>query len=564
MKTITLVGSLLCAVVIVMAAMLLAPQPRSAGEAAATFGTGALHFRMMQLTDRFGRMPITAYTGAKRHVDAMKVRARERRARRMASRPAGTQMPSPAGILSADATTSAPAGALQTPSAESIQPGAWRWLGPGNIGGRIRSLVIDPANPDVMLAGSVGGGIWKTTNGGAAWFAVDDFMAVLSVSSIVLDPANSKIVFAGTGEGYNNGDAIRGAGIFKSVDGGDSWTQLAATADDPSFWAVNRVTMSADGKTLLAGMAAGIYRSTDGGQTFARIASGIPSQDVQFHPTNSSYAVAAGWGGIAFTRDGGATWRQAAGLPANGSGRIEVAYAPSAPGVVYTSIDEAGGSLYRSNDGGATFDPVATRDLLDNQGWYNNAIWVNPDNSNDLIVGGALLRHSLDGGLTWQELTGLHVDNHAIVAQPGYDDAGHRTVFVANDGGIYRTDDIRPASGAPPTFEALNNNLGVTQFYGGAGHASTGVIVGGTQDNGTLVYRPSSGRNWVQTLGSDGGNTASDPTDSARFYSETIYLSLFRSTKGGTDFTPISNGIADAGANANFIAPYCSIRMIRM
>ena len=553
-KTRFLIPLLLCATVGALNGVLLVPGRHGDGagrEEPATFGTGALHFRMMQLTDRFGRMPITAYTGAKRHVETMKARARERRAAGAALRLDAPAAPSPAG------STGAFAGAAQNASAEPVQPGAWRWLGPGNIGGRIRSLVIDPTNPDVMLAGSVGGGIWKTTNGGAAWFAVDDFMAVLSVSSMVLDPANPKIIFAGTGEGYNNGDAIRGAGVFKSVDGGDSWTQLAATAENPAFWAVNRLAMSPDGRILLAGMAAGIYRSADGGSTFTWVPSSLPTQDVEFHPTDSSRAIAAGWGGIAFTRDGGLTWHAAAGLPAGGSGRIEIAYARSTPDVVYASVDEAGGSLYRSNDGGATFDLVAAaRNLLDGQGWYDNAIWVNPDNSNDLIVGGVLLRHSVDGGQTWQELIGLHVDDHAIVAQPGYDDARHRVLFVANDGGVYKTDDIRPPSGALPTFEPLNNNLGVTQFYGGAGNIATGVIVGGAQDNGTLVYRPSSGRSWTQSLGSDGGNTAADPADSSRFYSETVYLSLYRSTSAGADFTPISAGIADAGTNANFIAPY--------
>ncbi len=552
LKAGVVIGALLCAAIAGMNGVLLAPQRDVAGEgreAPATFGTGALHFRMMQLTDRFGRMPITAYTRAKRHVDEMQARARARRAADAASQFGAAPAPFSADPAAASSTT-------QAASGETIQPGAWRWLGPGNIGGRIRSLVIDPTNPDVMLAGSVGGGIWKTTNGGAAWFAVDDFMAVLSVASMAIDPVNPKIIFAGTGEGYNNGDAIRGAGIFRSTDGGGTWTQLATTADDAAFWAVNRLAMSPNGKTLLAATASGIYRSTNGGDTFKAVTTAIPAQDLQFHPTDSSRAIASGWGSVAWSRDGGLTWRLADGLPSGGSGRIEIAYARSAPDIVYASVDEEGGSLYRSNDGGATFDLVSSRNLLDRQGWYDNAIWVNPRNSNDVIVGGVMLRHSLDGGLTWQELIGLHVDIHAIVEQPGYDDKNNRTLFVANDGGVYKTADIRPASGALPTFEPLNNNLGVTQFYGGAGNSGTGVIVGGSQDNGTLVYRPASGPIWTQTLGGDGGNTAADPVDESRFYSETIYLSLFRSTSGGATFAPISHGIADAGVNANFIAPY--------
>jgi hypothetical protein len=273
-KPLVLIAFLLCVTVAALNGLLIAPEPDAAAEgreAPATFGTGAMHFRLMQLTDRFGRMPIDAYTRAKHHVDGMKARARARQAARDASQPVAASAASPAAETTSTTTLTV---AASSPDAASgpIRPGAWRWLGPGNIGGRIRSLVINPTNPDVMIAGSVGGGIWKTTTGGADWFAVDDFMAVLSVSSLVMDPANPNIVFAGTGEGYNNGDAIRGAGIFKSTDAGNSWSQLAATASDAAFWAVNRLAMSRDGTILLAGTASGTYRSTNGGATFTRMA----------------------------------------------------------------------------------------------------------------------------------------------------------------------------------------------------------------------------------------------------------------------------------------------------
>jgi hypothetical protein len=551
MKTFTPIACLLCVIVCGMNAALITPDSDTAAvrrEAPATFGNGALHFRLMQLTDRFGRIPIDAYTRAKQHVDTMKARAQARKAAREMAAMA------PSAAAPASSLTTSSAALVQSSADGAIHRGAWRWLGPGNIGGRIRSLVIDPANPDVMLAGSVGGGIWKTMNGGVNWFAVDDFMAVLSVSSMVMDPTNPGVIYAGTGEGYNNGDAIRGAGIFKSTDGGNTWIQLAATANDAAFWAVNRVALSPDGKILLAGTASGTYRSTNGGASFAQIASGIPSQDVVFDPASSQRAIAAGWGSIASTRDGGLTWQIAGGLPSTANGRIEVAYARSASNVIYASVDDEGGSIYRSNDGGATFAFVSAGDLLENQGWYDNAIWVNPKNSNDLIVGGVLLHHSLDGGHTWRTLSGVHVDQHVIVESPGYDDVKNRTLFVANDGGVYKTSDIRPASG-DPAFTALNNDLGVTQFYSGAA-SPIGVIVGGAQDNGTLVYKPASGTTWSQALGSDGGTTAADPADSSYLYSETIYLSLYRSVSGGAGFAPIAQGIADAGSNANFIAPF--------
>jgi regulation of enolase protein 1 (concanavalin A-like superfamily) len=538
------------AVVMALDASLLMPG-RAHEAAGETFGAGALQYHFMKLTDRFGRMPMDAYVGARAHVEAMKATARARREAQRGASMASAPDLAATGMMSAAA---APASAAATGS--SINPDAWRWLGPGNIGGRIRSLVIDPRNPDVMIAGSVGGGIWKTMNGGANWFAADDFMPVLSVSSLVLNPLNPDIVYAGTGEGYGNGDSIRGAGIFKSIDGGNRWTPLASTASDPGFWAVNRLALSPDGKVLLAGTAGGTYRSADGGASFSRIASGIASQDVDFHPADSRKAIASGWGSIAYSRDGGLTWQLADGLPSTASGRIEVAYARSTPDVIYASVDQNNGSLYRSDNGGATFSLVGGPDLLDGQGWYDNAIWVNPANSNDLIVGGSLLRHSVDAGHTWQAMTGLHVDNHVIVEHPQYDDGRNRVLFVGNDGGVYKTADVRPASGAAPSFESLNHDLGVTQFYSGTGNAATGVIMGGTQDNGTLRYVPASGTAWSEALGSDGGYTASDPATPAYFYSETIYLSLYRSTNSGAGFTSIAAGIADAGHDANFVAPF--------
>src|SRR6185295_4818910 len=140
----------------------------------------------------------------------------------------------------------------------------WTWLGPGNIGGRVRSLVIDPANTNVMFAGGIAGGVFKTTTGGASWAPVDDFMANLAVSTIVMQPNLSTTLYAGTGEGFYNHDGIRGAGVFTSTDGGITWSQLASTAT-PSWWYVNRLAISPNGAVMLAATRTGVYRSIDGG-----------------------------------------------------------------------------------------------------------------------------------------------------------------------------------------------------------------------------------------------------------------------------------------------------------
>ena len=188
------------------------------------------------------------------------------------------------------------------------------------------------------------------------------------------------------------------------------------------------------------------------------------------------------------------------------------------------------------------------------RGGTDKALWVNPRDSNHVVVGGVYLRQTFDGGATWQWISnGIHVDHHVIVEDPRYDDAGNRTVFFGNDGGVYKTTDIRDAARAG--YTALNNNLGVTQFYGAAGHADTGTIVGGTQDNGTLVNEPLQATRWEQSLPGDGGVVASDATDASYFYAGMIYLQIQRSSNGGRDWTNITDGIADAFRNANFIAP---------
>ena len=532
------------AVAALVATLLVPPrrltETEDGGDRGETYGADGVRYRLTRLTDRFGRMPSDPYSTAKAQVDLLRWSGAARRIELAPAAAINPQMFS--------RTASAESASLANPN---VAPNMWRWLGPGNIGGRIRSIAISPIRPDTMFAGSVGGGIWKTTNGGASWAAVDDFMAVLSVSTIVINPVTPNVMYAGTGEGYGNGDSIRGAGIFKSIDGGATWSQLPGTA--AAFWAVNRLAISPDGAIVLAVGSSGSYRSSDG-STFTRIASGIPAQDVDFDPTNPARAIAAGWGAIAYSSDGGKTWQKSEGVP--GGGRVEVAVSRSHPDTIYAAIDHDGGVLYRSTNGGATFTGVYTAgNLMDSQGWYDTAIWVSPVDSNHVMVGGISMRESRDGGVTWRNFTGfIYGDHHVIVSDPRYDGVTNRRIFFGNDGGVWRADDIFAV--ILGSVRSLNNNLGVTQFYGAAGNASNGTIVGGTQDHGSLVWSPGAGTSWQKTLGSDGGFVASDPGDPSVFYAESIYLGLVRSTDRGANWTRITSGLDDAGRSASFIAPF--------
>ena len=372
-------------------------------------------------------------------------------------------------------TTPGTAGAAQPTTAGTVQPSTanidrslWNWIGPGNVGGRVRSIVIDPTNPQTMWAGSVGGGIWKTTNGGAYWRPLDDFMANLAVSTLVIDPRDHNVLYAGTGEGVYNSDALIGAGVFKSTDGGKTWNQLSSTATS-DFYYVNRLAISPNNsRVLIAATSTGILRSVDGGTTWSRkLSVNNVFLQVAFNPNDGTKAVASGkWGWTYYSTDGGFTWTSAT-KPWNTNNRdirVEFAYAPSNPNIVYASVNQSDGLIYKSTDGGRNYSLVSKyysylASAAGNQGWYDNALWVSPTNSNFLIVGGIDLWRSTDGGQTLTQISdwncggfygakycngtsSAHADQHAIVSAPGYNGTTNKTLFFGNDGGIYKASDI--------------------------------------------------------------------------------------------------------------------------
>ncbi|MBI3240820.1 MAG: hypothetical protein HYZ49_00800 [Chloroflexi bacterium] len=489
----------------------------------------------------------------------------------------------PDGLLAAKAQMDAMRAEQEVGAAEAgIAPGSWTWIGPGNIGGRIRAIVIHPTTPNTMWIGSVSGGIWKTTDGGVSWSIQDDFMANMAVSALIIDPTDSNTLYAGTGEGFFNGDAIRGAGVFKTTNGGGTWTQLANT-NDANFYYVNRLAISPNGATILAATGSGIWRSADDGANWS-LTSFSTAFDINFDPSNSNKAVAGGSGGQAwYSIDGGASWSAATFSGMSGfPGRVEIAYAPSNPSIVYASVNRNGGEIWKSTDGGAIYNGVSSGySYLGNQGWYDNALWVDPTNANILIVGGIDLWRSTNGGATLSQISiwycappycnpySAHADHHVIVQHPSFNGTSNTTVFFGNDGGIYKTANVYTVDDTTGWTE-LNNNLGITQFYGAAGNPTTGDIIGGTQDNGTLFY--SGSQSWGTTEGGDGGWSAADPVDPNYFYGEYVYLNIHRSSDGGASADYISGQywdgfdwawknppyrIEDAfNSDANFIAPF--------
>ncbi len=454
-----------------------------------------------------------------------------------------------------------------------VSPNDWIWKGPGNIGGRTRSLLIHPTQTNRMWLGSVGGGIWYTSDGGASWSPVNDFQANIAISTMIMHPTNPNLMWAGTGEGFFNSDGIRGAGVFKSIDGGVTWTQLANTATN-NFLYVNRLAISSDGSTLLAATATGLFRSTDGGTNWASVQVTTDRMaQIAFDPNNSLKAIATGYSALAYySLDGGLTWTAGTGLGAfsgTRAGRSEFSYAKSAPDTVYVGYwTGTAAALYKSVNGGQTYTQVTISGSpawMSAQGWYDNAIWVDPTNANTLFVAGLDIYRSTNGGAnltkisSWQSAPqSAHADQHGIFPDPGYNGTTNKRVYFTNDGGIYKAEDALTVAGVSG-WTQLNNNLGITQFYGAAGNPTTGTIVAGAQDNGTLRTTTVSGiSGWTTMNGGDGGYCAADQTDPNYFYGEYVYATIARSSNGGASSSNIYSGITDANDSngAEFIAPF--------
>jgi hypothetical protein len=466
------------------------------------------------------------------------------------------------------------------PRVADLNTNNWEWLGPSNIGGRIRSILVHPTATNIMWIGSVGGGVWKTTNSAASWFPCDDWMANLAVCCMVLDPTDPNVLYAGTGEGFGNADAIPGAGVFKSIDGGSNWTQLTSYALQND---INRLAICPTNHLiLLAATGNGLWRSTNGGTNWTPTYTNNAVKQVAFHPTDGSRAIATPDGLGLYSTDGGLTWPSATGLAI--TGRIEFAYAPSSPNLVYASQDTNQGSLFLSTNGGVTYTLKNTGQTnLEAQGWYDNSIWVDPTNPNNLIIGGVDLFRSTNGGVTLTRMsdwtngpgsasppTSAHADHHAIVTAPGFDGANNTTVFFGNDGGLACARNVYTVT-TTNGWTFLNNNLGITQLFGGAANPTSFTTVCGNQDNGSTSRTTSSGTTWITWGGGDGGFCAADPTDPRYFYGEYINLQIYRSTDGAVDASNITttNTLPDAGvpagyddedpdapAAANFIAPF--------
>jgi len=427
---------------------------------------------------------------------------------------------------------------------ENLKP---RNIGPGGMSGRVTSIDAVHDNPEIMYVGTASGGLWKSTSGGIKWAPIFDKQITASVGAVAIQQSNPSVVWVGTGEGNPRNSLNGGYGVFKTLDGGKTWTAMGLEKTrhihkiliDPTD--PNTVYVGAIGAPWGAHEERGVYKTTDGGKNWRRIlfsnnTSGVA--DMVMDPNNPNKIIAALWdhkrdpwffksggagSGLYMTYDGGENWKKLSekeGLPKGELGRIGLAIAASKTDVIYALIESKKNALYKSTDGGSQWKMVNDKEDIGNRPFYYSDIFVDPQNENRVYSVFTYVNVSEDGGKSFTELmpaygvdNGVHPDHHAWWIHP----KNGQFMMDGNDGGMNITRD----GGASWRFVG---NIPVAQFY----HISTDNeypynVYGGMQDNGSwrgpaYVWKVQGIRNsyWQEIAFGDGFDVVPDK-DNAQF-----------------------------------------------
>ena len=449
---------------------------------------------------------------------------------------------------------------------EGLQAMKARSIGPAGMSGRVTAIDVVLDNPSVMFVGTASGGLWKSESGGTDWTPVFDEQKVASIGAIAIDQHNPDVIWAGTGEGNPRNSQNSGAGIFRSLDGGLTWTCMGLEATRN----IHRILLHPDNPNVIyAGVQGsawgahperGVFKSADGGKTWEKIlyvndSTGIA--DLVMDPRNPNKLIAAMWefrrwpwhfqsggegSGLYVTHDGGQTWTRRTeedGLPAGPLGRMGLAIARSNNKVVYAYVEAKENAMYRSDDGGHHFRKVGTGNSIGNRPFYYAEIYVDPKNENRVYSLFSIVTRSEDGGKSFQTLLGyvgaggVHPDHHAFWIHP--EDPAF--LINGNDGGMAISRDM----GATWRFV---ENLPVAQYY----HIEVDNdwpynVYGGMQDNGSwrgpaYVWRAGGIRNsyFEELYFGDGFDVLPDPANNRYGYamSQEGYVGRYDFATGAT------------------------------
>lgn len=454
--------------------------------------------------------------------------------------------------------------------------GTWSIVGPSqyfinNTGqptgmGRINAIAFHPTDANTIYIGAPSGGIWKTTNGGTTWENLANNLPKLGVSSILIHPTDPNIIYIGTGD--RDANDAPGIGVYKTIDGGNTWTQINNTMGNVIVG--DMIMHPSDPNTILAATSGGIYKTTNAGATWSLKSGANNYKDIQFKPGDPTvvYAVRITTPSRFYrSTNTGDTWTQVtSGIPTSGIGsRMVIGATPANPDYVYLvqikSTDGTFAGLLRSTDAGLNFSVMSTTpNIFDyacdgsgtsSQATYDLCITVDPVNANTVYVGSINTWKSTDGGATWNISThwsstcgglstAVHADHHVFGWNPN-----NGSLYLGHDGGITYT-----ANGGSSWTE-ITGGLAISQLYRlGQGASNNNYTVIGLQDNGSGATV--NGSTFYTTRGGDGTECAIDYNNSNYCYNTYVEGALSRSTTGPTgSYSNIgsegTNGIDEAG-----------------
>lgn len=472
-----------------------------------------------------------------------------------------------------------------------LESASWTERGPNNVGGRVLAMLFDPADAtgNTMFVGTANGGLWKITDattGTYTWTNVSSGLSNLAVSALAADVSTSPAtIYAGTGEGFYNADAVRGAGIFKSTDGGATWVSLPATVSNLDFLRCQKLVVHPVTHDVYAATRnGGVYRSQDQGVTWTQVLStttttastSTRTADIEIAADNTifvSMGLFATDGIYRSTTGNAGSWTKlntlsGSGLPTTGYNRIELACAPSDADRLFAIFESSSTNgllnIYRSLDKGNTWTAMpkpggGTYDYTSGQAWYAQAAAVSPTNPDVFYVGGLDIYMTSNAGAatpTWTKKSAwnvtttasnyVHADHHGFMFLPG---SGSQA-FSGSDGGIAYT---ATADAGTTTFSQRNTNFNVTQFYAVAMHpTNNNYFLAGAQDNGTHRFTAAGINTTSPVSGGDGGYCTIDQDAPTNQISSYVYNQYYRTTDNWASSTQFFLN----GSTGQFINPW--------
>ncbi len=430
----------------------------------------------------------------------------------------------------------------------SEMAGDWKPLGPtrtrndqGGMG-RMNFIRFHPRNPDILYAGSPGGGLWVSPNGGSSWSTVTDAMAVLGVADLAIDPIEPDIMYLATGDG-NSVDAAC-IGVLKSYDGGLTWGATGLSWRPDERKQAHRLLINPkNSQVLLLGATDGVYRTTDAGITWSHVLS-IDSLETGSEPhdqwglmdlafkANDPNVVFAGGKYLYRSANGGLSFTRVVGIPK--AYKVIPSVTAANPSLVFalSTNERTFRSLMASSDGGLTFTQRSNAPNImgrekdgsdtDGQSYYNLTMAVSPTNPDLIFVGGIEAWKSQDGGRTWKNTHGdMHTDVHDLQFVPG----SPATIYMAQDAGVFKSTDL----GA--TWNDRSNGLGIAQIYHlGQSPFDPARILTGMQDNGTNLFDNGA---WTHPYGGDGMECFFDWSNPSAYFAGVQMGRIFRTIDDG-------------------------------